>query len=259
MANENVNDIPDNESTGSNDDDAVTSPTTECQICSNPIPRNPNKQTSSKHPLQGPKPPTLVSPPPQSLSINPNNSFARVIPSRSQPINANRTHADVVRSTPPPKTSRTTPQDPTLAALWMNSNAARGCATSQAAALWTFDDAAENGEILHHRFHPYLRPVGQQPPRTVDFLSRMENGGSPSLYPSQIDEQMPLRTVDFLSGVNNHPWRMVDFLSQMEAASSARPEQVPRANPPIEMVVEWASSLRVGDGKRRKVDLNLKL
>ena len=100
MANENVNDIPDNESTGSNDDDAVTSPTTECQICSNPIPRNPNKQTSSKHPLQGPKPPTLVSPPPQSLSINPNNSFARVIPSRSQPINANRTHADVVRSTP---------------------------------------------------------------------------------------------------------------------------------------------------------------
>lgn len=231
--------------------------------------QNPNEQTSSKHSLQG------LIPPPRSLSINANNSLAGVIPSPPQP-NAYRTYAEVVRSLPPPRTNRTTPavsigsQDPIHAALWMNDNAAGSSGTAAAAAFpispqpaalgsFDFDKAARSGESLYHIFHPYLRQMDPQPPaRTVDLLSRLGAVRSEPPHSRQMDEQ-PLRTVDFLSNVNNQPWGTVDYLAQMEAASSAPAAQVPRENPPIETIVQWASSLRVGDGRRRKVDLNLKL
>ncbi|KAG2405733.1 hypothetical protein LR48_Vigan03g224400 [Vigna angularis] len=53
--------------------------------------------------------------------------------------------------------------------------------------------------------------------------------------------------------------RTVNFLSQMEARSMI-PIQVRRENPPtVATLMEWASSLQLGDGKTKPLDLKLKL
>ncbi|CAJ1907835.1 unnamed protein product [Sphenostylis stenocarpa] len=58
--------------------------------------------------------------------------------------------------------------------------------------------------------------------------------------------------------LRQQPLRTVDFLSQMEARCSI-PIKVWRENPPTKAALaEWASSLRLGDGKRKPVDLKLK-
>ncbi|CAJ1907757.1 unnamed protein product [Sphenostylis stenocarpa] len=89
------------------------------------------------------------------------------------------------------------------------------------------------------------------PPRSTALQIHRNSGGSGS---HQHHRHHPyLRQID-------HPaQRTVDFLSPLEANLSA-PVQVPRENPPSnERLVEWASSLTLGNGRRVPVELKLKL
>lgn len=53
--------------------------------------------------------------------------------------------------------------------------------------------------------------------------------------------------------------RTIDFLSQMEAGSAEQMQGRRMLNPPHEMLVNWGSMLTLGNGRRRSVDLNLRI
>ncbi|KAK7378281.1 hypothetical protein VNO80_03720 [Phaseolus coccineus] len=81
------------------------------------------------------------------------------------------------------------------------------------------------------------------------------NNFSTMVVPSAPQNPLRYRPYD----LTQQPQRTVNFLAQMEARSPI-PIKVWRENPPSKATLaEWGSTLRLGDGKRKPLDLKLKL
>ncbi|ESW34345.1 hypothetical protein PHAVU_001G144500 [Phaseolus vulgaris] len=81
------------------------------------------------------------------------------------------------------------------------------------------------------------------------------NNLSTRVVPSAPQNHLRYRPYDLMQ----QPLRTVNFLAQMEARSLV-PIKVWRENPPSKATLaEWGSTLQLGDGKRKPLDLTLRL